>query len=223
MDRVGQTDRTDHIGRALPCLMSVWPGLPQLWQSGKWTGMVKALAFAFLLQVTVVTTLIWPESIGWGARAVVWFCVIGFWLLFAAPRFAQAWSDWRGGYSLANFEHLFIAAQREYLKGNWHKAERKLAKLLELDSGDVDARLMLASLFRHAGRREAAKQHLDRLVQSPNSAKWNFEVFQERLLLARAARQVRDCESELDGDEMNSDGGNVETESVQSPEGTQAA
>ena len=186
MDRVDQSGRAGRRGRLLPCFVSLWPGLPRLWRHGSWIGLAQALAFAFLLQVTVFTSLIWPESLGMAAMAVVWFCVLGFWALFAAPVFMRALAAWRGGFSTVDFEHLFIAAQGEYLRGNWHQAERNLTRLLSLDSGDVDARLMLASLFRHAGRPVAAKEQLDRLVESPDSAKWDFEVLHERSMLSRA-------------------------------------
>lgn len=182
-------DRSDRAGRAVPCLLSLWPGLPQLWRQGSWLGLAQSLAFAFLLQLTVLTSLLWPESVSWVSRAVVWFCVIGFWLLFAAPGFGRALAAWRGGFSSVDSEHLFVAAQREYLRGNWHQAEQLLAELLGKDSGDVDARFLLASLYRHAGRQVAAKENLDRLVESHGSEKWSFEVFHERLQLARAKRR----------------------------------
>jgi hypothetical protein len=51
---------------------------------------------------------------------------------------------------------------------------------------------MLASLFRHVGRPVAAKEQLDHLVESSGSEKWNFEIFHERLKLARANRQGSD-------------------------------
>lgn len=199
MDRVDQAGRAGRKGRALPCFMSLWPGLPGLWRHGSWIGLLQALAFAFLLQVTVFTSLIWPESLGMAANAVVWFCVLGFWVLFAAPVFMRALAAWRGGFSTANFEHLFIAAQREYLRGNWHQAERNLTRLLSHDSGDVDARLMLASLFRHAGRPVAAKEQLDLLVESPDSSRWNFEVLHERSMLSRAISSS-DIEDDPDRD-----------------------
>jgi hypothetical protein len=155
--------------------------------------------------MSVFTTLIWPESVGPLSRAVVWFCVLGFWLLFAAPEFGRAASVFAGGFSTADREHLFIGAQREYLRGNWFQSERMLQQLLELDAGDVDARFLMASLNRHTGRLTAAAEQLSRLIESPGSDKWKFEILQERLILARLNKANQNKPQSDDLEEMASD------------------
>ncbi len=177
-------------GRIVPCMLSLWPGLPQLWRFGSISGLIQALSFAFLLQLTVFTTLIWPETIGPLSRGVVWFCVFGFWLLFAAPGCGHAMAVCWGQSTSVDHEHLFRTAQREYLRGSWPAAERSLRQLLGLDAGDVEARLMLTSLYRRIGRVAEARQELDRLVETYGSEKWSFEIRQERLLIRQSIREA---------------------------------
>ena len=189
--RLGREElAVDRWSRIAPCFLALWPGLPKLWWFGSLMGLAQALGFALLLQLTVFTTFIWPETIGSLSRAVVWFCVLGFWLLFAAPVFGRATAVLSGGFAVGDREHLFRDAQREYLKGNWLQAERVLRRLLELDAGDVDSRLLLATLYRRVGRLAAAGEEMGRLAESHGSSKWRFEILQEGMNLARLRREA---------------------------------
>lgn len=193
----------DRWGRVASCLGSLWPGLPRLWRHGSLVGLFEALTFAMLLQVAIVTTVIWPETIGLTPRVVVWFCVVGFWLIFAARAFSHSLVILSGGFAAdttAEREDLFRQAQREYLRGEWFQSERLLNELLGLDAGDSDARLLLATLHRHVGRWDAAKEELDRLDLTPNGDKWRFEILQERLSLVRwKRRRLRDSGNQETG------------------------
>ncbi len=184
----------------IPCVMSLWPGLPRLWRVGSWYGLAQALGFAFLLQLTVVTSLIWTETLGPMARAVVWFFVLVYWLFAAGPSFKRAALSFKGGFSSFDREHLFQAAQKEYLRGNWQQAEQLLGQQLAADAGDVEARLYLATLFRHIGRHDAAREQLDHLEEGHGWGKWTFEVIRERAGLAREHQRcpVHDTQNQED-------------------------
>ncbi len=190
----------DRWRRIIACVGSLWPGLPRLWRRGSLSGLMESLIFGMLLQVAVVSTVIWPESIGPVSRVVVWFGVLGFWLVFAAPMFWHAVTVLGNGLSVdttSQREDLLRQAQRKYLQGMWRESERLLERLLGLDGADTDARLLLASLYRHMGRWDAAKAELDRVEVSPGGEKWRFEVLRERLSLVRWKRRGRQ-ELELD-------------------------
>jgi len=195
----------DRWGRITTCITSLWPGLPRLWLHGSLFGLFEALTFAMLLQIAVVTTVIWPESIGLTSRTVVWFCVLGFWLIFAAPSFWHAVTVLAGSWSGEPVDHredLFRRAQREYLCGEWFQAERLLNELLGIDAGDSETRLLLATLHRHVGRWQAAKEELDRLDATAGGERWRFEILQERLALVRWKRQQGLPAEEQDGESM---------------------
>ncbi|OYV92883.1 MAG: hypothetical protein B7Z73_04250, partial [Planctomycetia bacterium 21-64-5] len=68
-------ERATHV-RLILCL---WPGLPQLWLSGAWSGLALAIGFALLLDLLLLTSLLWTEWVehafrfaGWTAVAVLW-------------------------------------------------------------------------------------------------------------------------------------------------------
>ncbi|MDP7205882.1 MAG: hypothetical protein QGH11_09950, partial [Pirellulaceae bacterium] len=84
-------------------------------------------------------------------------------------------------------EDLFESAQQEYLKQNWYEAETLLRKLLQARESDIHARLMLAALYRHNGRREEAEVELKRASRSEDSQKWDFEIKQQQMLLKNAS------------------------------------
>jgi cytochrome c-type biogenesis protein CcmH/NrfG len=70
------------------------------------------------------------------------------------------------------------------LRGNWFETECVLAGLLRRDLRDVDARMMLATLYRHTGRIDEAVEELDRLERIDEAAKWALEIARERRWLA---------------------------------------
>jgi thioredoxin-like negative regulator of GroEL len=73
-----------------------------------------------------------------------------------------------------------------YLKGNWFEAEYLLSGLLAANPRDVDAGLMLATLWRHTGRFDEALEGLARLERCEDAKKWQWEIGQERDLVRRA-------------------------------------
>ena len=159
-------------------ILCLWPGLPQLWLQGQVSALVVAVAFSGLLQGMMLTSFIWSEWVPSGVRTAGWLTLLGGWL------FALGVS-WRRLPYLAGERHrdcadaLFREAQTEYLRGNWYQAQSLLEQVLRQNAGDVDAGLMLASLYRHVRRVEEARQQLRRLGQFELSEKWKLEIQRE--------------------------------------------
>jgi thioredoxin-like negative regulator of GroEL len=78
---------------------------------------------------------------------------------------------------------LFIRAQLEYLNRHWLEAEELLATLLAGRDQDAEARLMLATLYRHTGRFAEADECLTRLERMDSGDRWCVELARERRLL----------------------------------------
>lgn len=161
----------------------LWPGLPQLWQRGAWSGVAVAAGFALGLNLALLCTLVWTEWLGVAALRWLWL-TLG--LLWGGTTLFSLWSGLPDPYApLPEAEQdLFPLALNEYLRGNWFAAETSLARLLEADPGDVDARLLLASVLRRAGRGDAARRELERLERFDRAAKWRLEIERERRVLA---------------------------------------
>ncbi len=157
----------------------LWPGLPQLWQRGAWSGLALAAGFALCWNAALLCTLVWTE---WQSVAVVRGLWLALGLFWCGTTLFSLWTGPPEPYAPlpAPEQDLFPLALNEYLRGNWFAAEGSLARLLEADPGDVDARLLLASLLRRTGRGDAARRELQRLERFDRAVKWRLEIERER-------------------------------------------
>ena len=167
----------------------LWPGLVHLWVRGSWAGLALAIGFTALANLLAATALVWnewlPPRVRWMgalALAVIW---VAAWVEARADW--RRWlSEWSEGESLPAVDaaqlsdEWFRDAQRAYLAGDWVLAEKTLLRLLKQDSRDAEARLMLATLWRHEGRTDEASRELDRLERLETAAAWDYEIACER-------------------------------------------
>lgn len=164
----------------------LWPGLPQLWLRADPSSLLLAAGFSALLNLAVIATWGWTELLTWPLLAVAWAGVVLFWLVSLVSAVLQMPALMRVP-SPKVAADLFRTAQGEYLRGNWFAAELVLNELLEHDSADVDALLMLATLTRRIGQPEEAGQRLRRLRLLGGAGKWQLEIARELQLLEQAA------------------------------------
>jgi len=168
----------------------LWPGVRQLWGQGNPSALILSLALAVVLDVALVGTFGWNELFTPVVRNALWVSLGIMWLV--AVVYTANWDPYAGAVKpSAKKGDGFGEALDYYLKGNWFEAERSLAGLLKGHPQDLDARMMLATLFRHTGRWEEAQQQLDWLQKAEGSQKWELEIWRERQGLA-AARQRSD-------------------------------
>jgi hypothetical protein len=159
----------------------LWPGLPQLWWRGDVRALMVAISFAVVLNFGFASTFVWPEMVSPGLRATIWFGVLAFWVIATWMGLREV-SRWSRLSAEPQQQGLFTQAQTEYLKGHWLEAETLLRELLAVDDRDAEARLMLASLLRHADRVGEALVELDVLELSEAGHKWASEIVRERQL-----------------------------------------
>ena len=163
----------------------LWPGLPQLWTYGSWSGLALALGAAVVLDLLLLVSFGWSElvdqsvrNILWAAFGVFWVVAVGWSARQCRRRAAAGTPDPR--------KDPFAEALDLYLKGDYYQAEHVLEGLLRRNLRDVDARLMLATLLRHTGRLDEAAGQLDTLARFEGAGKWELEMRRERELLAEA-------------------------------------
>lgn len=171
--------------RKMPWVMYLWPGLPQLWIWGKWTGLVTAVTAAAILDLLLLGSIGWSELIPENLRTVVWATGLTAWFL-AAVWFGRRFRRELAGLCVDPETDAFGRALNYYLKGDYFQTERLLEAILRVNVRDVDARLMLATLMRRTGRLEDAAKQLDALVRFDGAAKWQLEIERERRQLAEA-------------------------------------
>lgn len=94
-----------------------------------------------------------------------------------APQAAGSASD------KSRLDVLFRQAQQRYLAGEWAKAEQTLRELLRLDRDDIEAQLLLASVWRVADQPERSRRQLVALQRRRDAEAWRHEIEQELKLL----------------------------------------
>jgi hypothetical protein len=175
--------------RRMPWCFYLWPGLPQMWLYGTWSGLAVALGAAALLDVLLLVSFGWTELIGSGIRNIMWPTLAVAWIA------AAIWSrkECRRQAVVASpeaEEDSFHQALDHYLKGDHYQTEQILEGLLRRNVRDLDARLMLATVLRRTKRLDEASEHLDMLACFEGAEKWEQEIQAERDLLAEAKTET---------------------------------
>lgn len=188
-----------------------WPGLAQLWLRGSYPALLWAIGFSLVLNLALVSTFLWPALLGDLFPAIAWPVIFLVWLVsawtslnlvdqlsappkmsseqerndFSAEKSRTISYDSQSDLDEAPSHTLFNRAQREYLKGHWNEAETLLKRRLDQAERDIEARLLLATLFRHTNQLDAATDQLGQMERLDDSVHWNFEIQRERQLIDR--------------------------------------
>lgn len=160
----------------------LWPGGAHLWWRGSWPALALALAFSVLLNILLAATLVWTEWLPSDMLTTGWLVVAAIWI-------ASAWVSWRcpetqehaeAAGTVTPGDRLFREAQTQYLRGNWCEAETLLKQVLRKNRRDIDARLMLATLWRHTDRKDEALREIESLARTEAAGHWQQELEQLR-------------------------------------------
>jgi tetratricopeptide (TPR) repeat protein len=173
--------------RSLRSLTLLWPGLPWVWLRGSLAGLLVACAFALVLDVAILSTVIWTEAASPGLRLGLWTAVGIVWIVSAVSAVSAFPPALAVGRTPA-VDALYLAARDAYLSRDWLAAESKLLAALELRPTDGEVQLLLATLMRRVGRLDEALDALDRLARSDSGAPWQSAIGRERDLIARERR-----------------------------------
>jgi hypothetical protein len=174
----------------------MWPGLPRIWSLGSWSGLAQAVGFAFVVNLAVLGSFYWVELLPSGMPALVWLAIGLFWLgsaLFSCRSDGQGRSQADNGGEAESFSQ----AIEHYLRGNWYETQRVLGNLLRRNPRDIEAGLMWATVLRHAGRHQEAREQLARLECFEGHQKWGAEILQERKLLEQLGQRRSEQAAEI--------------------------
>lgn len=182
-------------------LLCLWPGLARLWLRGDGYSLALAVFYSILLNLALISSLIWPDYLGSRFLLVAWPLLASVWVI-------SFWVSWRSlpqwlsvGQRIAaepdnRLDTLFNVAQREYLKGNWVDARDLLERRLQLRPRDAEARLLLVGVLRQVGRLSQALEELQRLEGLDESRPWSFEINRERLRISQVLDSVTEANSD---------------------------
>ena len=62
-----------------PVLLCGWPGLSGLWYRGKLSSLLVAIGFSVLLNLALISTFLWPWSLGETFPVVAWPMILVIW------------------------------------------------------------------------------------------------------------------------------------------------
>lgn len=171
----------------------LWPGLAPLWLRGQWSALALAAGFSLLLNAALSISLVWTELVSPTARAAIWLAVAVIWttsLVVSARWLAQE----RRRAQLDRASDLLPRIQGEYLQGHWIEAEAGLLELLTDRPRDAEARLLLATLYRHTGRVDEAARELGHLERLDTALQWQWEIARERQRVRETPRNENSTE-----------------------------
>ncbi len=172
---------------------AVWPGLFEAWLLGSPRALGLAVAFAAALNLALVTTLVWPR---WPlgappalAGSAAWVLVLGLWV-WGIVRLRGQWKAlFPPARNDPQIEDWFGQAQQAYLRGHWLEAESLVNAILQRRPGDVESRLLRASIERRTKRYAEARKTLNELLPAGVAGRWRTEVGVELEQIAAAQRE----------------------------------
>lgn len=172
---------------ALTRYAGFWPGLPALWQRGMARGLLVSVLFSWSICVLLLATFVWTEWLAGWFLITAWTALGGYWCIeFIRSQWVAAVGVGAG--SIARDDATLIAAQHDYLQGNWFDAEAKLLPSVEKDPDDIPASLLLIGVLRHTQRYRAALRRLEQLCLLDAAHAWSFEIHREKQLLEKALK-----------------------------------
>jgi tetratricopeptide (TPR) repeat protein len=177
----------------------LWPGLPELWFRGRWSGLPAALLFAASLNFLLVARWIYPEWLIPSLVRIACWVAVGVWVMCVIRQLGRLPSLLEPRLS-SDAGDLFPVARNLYLQGDLVEAEANLAQCLEIDARDCQALLLLSAIYRQTGRFQAAKQTNQLLSKLETADNWWLECQTEREKLQRAEVAQADADTQADTD-----------------------
>ncbi len=189
-----------------------WPGLAAAWYRGNTTAVAIAIFATWTLMVLLFATFVWPQWLPVLALRTLWSLAILVWLGTTIR------SQWQFARLMQVSKPLeakdsFVAAQTDYLAGNWFEAEAKLLQILHEFPRDAESQLLLVGVLRHTRRYRPALRRLAHLETLDSGARWRHEIIRERIIIER--RIAEELEEQAESEEKPADEV-VETPSVKS-------
>jgi len=158
------------------------PGLAPLLVRPTWSAWIGSVLLSAIFQVALATTLLWPELVSPEIKNFLWLAVCAGWItgVVLSWRFVRT-EEQRA--TQRELDDTYPQALHAYLRGDRALVESLLRNRLRRDPQDVEAALLLASVWRRQGRLPAARSLLSKLRKVERAAPWLFEIDRELEIL----------------------------------------
>jgi len=166
----------------------LWPGIVPLLVRPTLTAWLGSALLAVTFHLLLAATILWPEWLSpaergllWSALGVAWLTGVAWSYQFVrgAPRREQRRSS----------KDAFPTAMHAYLQGNLAQAESLVREILRECPRDVEAALLLATIWRRREQLDAAEKLLRNLARLEIAAPWLFEIERELARLAKCRQE----------------------------------
>ena len=158
-------------------VLTIWPGLAQIWIGQETLGLILALLFAASLNLAIVSHWIWSEAFapGWTrvlatTALLTWvasFCYTVWWVWLCHPERYRR-----------EIDRLFRDALEAYLQGRWSDSRKRIEQILAMDETDADALLQLGTLYIRLQQPALARRAFRQCLELDGGAKWRWEIDQ---------------------------------------------
>lgn len=165
-------------------ILTVWPGLAQVWTGQEVLGLILAVLFAATLNLSIAARFVWTEAFGPGwdglfatMAVLTWlaaFAYTGWWVWLCHPERHRQ-----------EIDRLFRDALEAYLQGRWNEARSRIERILTIDETDADSLMHLGSVYIRMGQREHARRALRQCLELEGGSKWRWEIEQALARLDR--------------------------------------
>ncbi len=170
-------------------VLTIWPGLAQIWSGQDVLGLILAFVFAGTLNLALVSRYVWTEAFapGWPAffmtlAGASWFASLGYtlwWVWLCHPDRHKA-----------EIDRLYREAAEYYLQGRWNEARRRLETILARDETDADALMQLGTLFVRTEQPGLARRSFKQCLELETGTKWRWEIRHALARIDQVAPQV---------------------------------
>jgi len=168
-----------------------WPGARGIFRFGRWSFLAIAMTFSILTCAILLVHFHWTEVFSREVQKLSWFVYFISWVALATKASRLEKRILKNECPPASEKDILHDAQLHYLQGNWFETECCLNMLLKRNPRDVNAMLMLATLYRHNKRLEEAVPMVKNLDLLEESALWKFEIRAEKKKLRQALSQKK--------------------------------
>jgi hypothetical protein len=163
--------------RSWIAILSLWPGLAQIWSGQEALGLILAILFAVPLNLAILARWVWfeafaPSLVGFffATAALTWLISLAYtmwWVWLCHPERHRR-----------EIEQLFRDAMEAYLQGRWSESRKRIERILTLDETDADALMHLGTLYVRLQQPVMARRAFRQCLELENGAKWRWEVGQ---------------------------------------------
>ena len=158
------------------------------------TAWLGSALLAVTFHLALAATILWPEWLSPGERGLLWSGLGVAWLTGVAwsYQFVRKVDQKK---QRRSSQDVFPEALRAYLQGNLAQAESFVREILKECPRDVEAALLLATIWRRRNHVDAAEKLLKNLARLEIATPWLWEIDRELVRLENCRQQLENSQS----------------------------